>query len=78
MSPFGQEFGEKELLFFFSTSPKSVGASSFVDLWIGGLKSMYLDYKKKRKDDSQWGLILFKVHPSKIGFKLDSPSSPLL
>jgi hypothetical protein len=39
MSPFGQEFGEKqELLFFFLhiTSPKSVGASSFVDLWIGG------------------------------------------
>jgi hypothetical protein len=37
---------------------------------------MYLDYKKKRKDDSQWGLILFKVHPSKIGFKLDSPIIP--
>jgi hypothetical protein len=40
---------------------------------------MYLDYKKKRKEKmTQWGVILFKVHPSKIGFKLDSPSSPVL
>jgi hypothetical protein len=32
---------------------------------------------RRKEKMTQWGVILFKVHPSKIGFKLDS-ASPVL